>query len=206
MSASQAFSQLEAHRRVLKLEAFLADRKLTLEQHAALRADAFRPSKYIVIDPLTLCLPFFLSFLGGATSIRDNALYRLRAVAACILPMLRYGEALTAMVPTADAGSAEAWAFRPPFSFLPPSLQRVVAGPLDDSVGRRVENEKRELADAVEAGKVPAESALVGLHTRMLARATETLALDTHESGGTRALPPTQSFPDAIYTLAAFLG
>ena len=77
---------------------------------------------------------------------------------------------------------------------------------MDDSVGRRVENEKRELADAVEAGKVPAESALVGLHTRMLARATETLALDTHESGGTRALPPTQSFPDAIYTLAAFLG
>lgn len=188
------------------MEAFLAGRKLTLEQHAALRADAFGPSKYIVIDPLTLCLPFFLSFLGGATSIRDNALYRLRAVAACILPMLRYGEALTAMVPTDDAGSAEAWAFRPPFPFLPPSLQRVVAGGVDDSVARRVENEKRELADALDAGKVPRESALVGLHARMLARAAETLTLDTHENKGTRALPPTPSFPDAVYELAAFLG
>ena len=141
-AAPQAYSQLEAHRRVLGLEAFLVERRVGWEAHAALRAEAFRPGKYLIIDPLTLCFPFFVSFLGGATSIREHATYRLRAVAACIVPVLRYGEALTAMLPAADAGAAEVWAFRQPFAFLPPSLRRAVAAGVDDAVARRCENER----------------------------------------------------------------
>jgi hypothetical protein len=52
---------------------------------------------------------------------------------------------------------------------------------------------------------VPRKSPLLKTYTRLIRRAPELLATDTHRKQYTRHLPPTPSLQDAVYDPAAFL-
>lgn len=113
------------------------------------RADAFAASKYLVVDPSTLCIPAILCHLRGSCAVQDNAAYRVRAVFASIVPLVRYGLELSqlahAHVAPALLDQASHCLFDWPFDFLPEAARASIAVPAqqggDPSVERRLEKE-----------------------------------------------------------------
>ena len=117
------------------------------------RADAFAASKYLIVEPSTLCVPAILCHLRGACLVQDNAGYRVRAVIASIVPLVRYGSELSQLaqqhVSPALLAQASGVLFNWPFDFLPETARASLAAPSqqrdDPSVARRLEKEQASL-------------------------------------------------------------
>jgi hypothetical protein len=145
----RVFWMLEAHRRILGLEHFLAARGVE-RRLPELRALALTTRKYILIDPITLALPMLLGHLRGSFDVQADATYRLLAVAASLGPLLRYGVELSVVARgrLSDQHLAEAtpFLFDWPFTFLPDGMRATLAaGQMVDapaSITRRIEKEQ----------------------------------------------------------------
>lgn len=186
------YDALETHRRVLFLEGLVGGTgvgRLALEGLAPRRERAFAAPRYLVVDPITLCVPVFLSQRLG-DSVAEVSGYRIQALAASLQPLLDYGEALQGVA--AELGLGEG-AFD-----LTGSTRAHLAGADPQLVDRR---RKREQADAA---RVP-DSPLLALHARVLAAAERLLARDTHALALTKHLPPTPSMREARYNVELFL-
>ena len=151
---------MEAHRRVLRLEHFLSDKDVPVSDAAALRARAFAPGKYILVDPVTLCLPLLLGHLRGSFSVQDNAGYRSRAVLASIRALVAYGSELTRLIrqhlSEPRQGEAEPWLMELPFTFLPQGMRAAFTDGLagiepEQIVARRLEKEQVDACVCVRA-------------------------------------------------------
>lgn len=75
------YSLLEAHRRILCLEGLLVHRhegglvRMAFSSLSELRNKAMAPKRYIIVDPLTMCVPFLFNRVLG-DSVRDIAVHR----------------------------------------------------------------------------------------------------------------------------------
>jgi hypothetical protein len=205
---------LEVHRRALALERLLASRGVSVARLAPQRAQAWAAKKYVLIDPITLGLPMLLGHLRGSFDVQADATYRLLAVVASIHPLLRYGMDLSllarAKLPPESLADAGRVLFDWPFAFLPEGMRATVAAsPVPSAVaniGRRIEKEADDVQELLRTKRVPRKSPVLRMYCRLLERAPQLLAADTHERALTKHLPPTPSMPDAVYDPDAFLG
>lgn len=136
----------------MRLEQFLSDDQYApTPEIAALRARAFAPDKYILVDPVTLCLPLLLGNLRGSFDVQDNAGYRSRAVLASIQTLIQYGSELTQLIRQRLSEDlqreAEPWLMDHPSAFLPPGMRGLFSHGLtgvepQQIVGRRLEKEQ----------------------------------------------------------------
>ena len=229
----RVFWLLEVHRRILALEHFMESRGVA-RRLPELRAHALSAQKYILVDPVTLALPMLLGKLRGSFDIQADATYRLLAVTASLGPLLKYGVELTGVarghLSNQSLAEASPFLFAQPFSFLPESMR----GALDAasmpnaaaSITRRIEKEQAsvplicdftgvphddacaaqdDVRELVRTKAIPRKSPLLRMYLRILERAPELLAADSHARAYTRHLPPTPSMPDAVFDPPAFL-
>lgn len=75
------FSLLEAHRRVILLEGLLHRHeglvRMAVSSLSDLRNKAMAPKRYIVVDPLTMCVPFLFNRILG-DPVREIAVHRYK--------------------------------------------------------------------------------------------------------------------------------
>lgn len=193
----QRYDGLETHRRVLKLESLLGE--LPPGRDAALASHA----QYLIIDPITLCVPALLN-LRLKDDVREVAGYRAQAQAAALVGLLKYGGGLwEELKKQGRQAEAAPFAIEAPYDFLSECLCSHLHTPDGGQITAR--RQKKELADARSAGLTLENSPLLALHAEVMRAGQALLAADTLERGLTRHLPATPSMPDASYDLPRFL-
>lgn len=141
---------LEVHRRTLRLEQAMAKCGVDVKDLSLKRDQAFAARKYVLLDPITLGTPMLLGHLRGSFDVQADATYRLLAVAASILPLLRYGLELTTLarerMSSASLAEADTCLFEWPFPFLPGGMREALArSPVPSAVAditRRIDKEQ----------------------------------------------------------------
>ena len=168
----------------MRLEQFLADKDVPLADTAAQRARAFGPGKYIVVDPVTLCIPLLLGYLRGSFNMQDTAGFRCRAVLASIHALTAYGLELSRLIrehlSAPLQAEAEPYLVEWPFPFIPDGMRSTLSAGLTgidpgQIVARRIEKEQasrmRESSARVECASRVRESSA---RTRVCVRAPDT--------------------------------
>ena len=193
----------------MRLEQFLADKDVPLADTAAQRARAFGPGKYIVVDPVTLCIPLLLGYLRGSFNMQDTAGFRCRAVLASIHALTAYGLELSRLIrehlSAPLQAEAEPYLVEWPFPFIPDGMRSTLSAGLTgidpgQIVARRIEKEQasrmRESSARVEcASRVRESSTRVEYASRVRVPACVCGHL-TH----THTLPAQDDYREAVRT------